>query len=286
MHPFVFQLSIIPSKTQENARMNIGNKARNLTTLKSSGYNVPDFFVLPPSYADKPYLIKDKLQKSVDPRKKYAVRSSGIKEDMADYSFAGQYYTGLNIQGIDAMSHEVQLCYDSVNSDTVRAYVQQNAIDAKDLKLAVIIQEMVQPDFSGVAFSVNPLTGLDKEIVLEVAPGLGDAIVSGKISPEEYIYNWYENSMIKTGSVIPVTLAREICHTVLEIQKLFGYPCDIEFAVKDNVIYVLQSRAITKILYSGIRNEWSTADFRDGGVSSTVCKPFMWSLYEYIWEIE
>ena len=66
--------------------------------------------------------------------------------------------------------------------------------------------------------------------------------------------------------------------------RYFGYPCDIEFAVNKNRLYILQAREITSIKYSGIKDIWSTADFKDGGVSATICKPYMWSLYEYIWE--
>jgi pyruvate,water dikinase len=70
-----------------------------------------------------------------------------------------------------------------------------------------------------------------------------------------------------------------------EIMIHFGYPVDIEFAVKEGKLYILQVRPITKILYAGISDQWTTADFKDGGVSATVCRPFMWSLYEYVWEI-
>ncbi|MBP0976806.1 MAG: phosphoenolpyruvate synthase, partial [Oscillospiraceae bacterium] len=74
--------------------------------------------------------------------------------------------------------------------------------------------------------------------------------------------------------------------TALKIQQFFGYPCDIEFALENDELYILQARAITKIIYSGIKDQWTTADFKDGGVSATVCTPYMWSLYEYIWESE
>lgn len=264
--------------------MIVGNKARGLQILQEHGFNVPEFFVLPPSYAGKPKFIRDALRKQLDPKKYYAVRSSGTKEDMPEFSFAGQYHTSLNARGIDEVIAEVKTCYESVSSDTVQAYLKQNDLSATDLQLAVVIQEMVQPDHSGVAFSVNPLTGNDKEIVVEITPGLGDALVSGRVNPEEYIYNWYDETFAKQGSMINEKLARELCNAILKVQTIFGYPCDVEFAIKDGTIYLLQTRAITKILFTGIQDEWTTADFRDGGVSSTVCMPFMWSLYEYIWE--
>ena len=65
----------------------------------------------------------------------------------------------------------------------------------------------------------------------------------------------------------------------------FGYPCDIEFAFEAGKLYILQARPITKIIYSKVFDQWTTANFKDGGVSATVCKPYMWSLYEYVWEI-
>jgi pyruvate,water dikinase len=66
--------------------------------------------------------------------------------------------------------------------------------------------------------------------------------------------------------------------------KYFGYPCDIEFAIYKEKLYILQARKITKLEYLGYHYLWSTADFKDGGVSASVCTPYMWSLYEYIWE--
>lgn len=265
--------------------MNVGNKAANLHTLKDNGFNVPDFFVLSPLLAGDSAAIRRALDGKIDAHRKYAVRSSGIKEDLPGFSFAGQYYTCLNVQGLDAVAQEAEKCYASVSSRTVTAYLKRNNMPTTGLQLAVIIQDMVAADYSGVAFSVNPLTGADKEVVIEVAPGLGDAIVSGRVNPQEYIYDWYDQTFVKTGNVISEQLARDLSAQVLKIQVLFGYPCDVEFAVKDGVIFILQARAVTKILYGSIRDEWTTADFKDGGVSSTVCKPFMWSLYEYIWEI-
>ena len=107
--------------------------------------------------------------------------------------------------------------------------------------MSVIIQEMVDSEFSGVVFTLNPLTGNDKQMLIEIAPGFS------------------------------------------KIQLYFGYPCDIEFAIKDNILYILQARKVTSIKYMDIEDMWSTADFKDGGVSATVCSPYMWSLYEYIW---
>lgn len=261
--------------------MNQGNKAKNLTILKDAGFNVPTFIVINNESGD----TKKYLNKFIKPNKLYAVRSSGNLEDLPGLSFAGQYYTALNIKGVNNVLKEIDKCYDSIKSATVKSYLKNNNLSEEGLKMSVIIQEMVDADYSGVAFSINPLSGDDKEIVVNIAKGLGDAVVSGHITPTEYSYNWFNDSVTKNSDLISDKLLQKIVKTVLDIQVLFGFPVDVEFAIKDDKMYLLQSRAITKILYQSIDDQWTTADFKDGGVSSSVCTPFMWSLYEYIWEI-
>jgi pyruvate,water dikinase len=263
----------------------IGNKAKNLQILKTAGFAVPDFIVLPPEYEKDSAKIKSALERFVKPNRQYAVRSSGTLEDTADLSFAGQYFTALNVCGLSDITDAVKKCYESIRSKTVMSYLKKNSISNENIGMAVVVQEMINGDMSGVAFSINPLSGADKEIVINVAEGLGDVIVSGQVTPEEYVYNWYDEKIVKSGELLDEVSCLKLANIVLKIQILFGYPIDIEFAIKNKKIYLLQARAITKILYEGIPDEWTTADFKDGGVSATVCTPFMWSLYEYIWEI-
>lgn len=272
----------------------IGNKAKNLSILKNRGFNVPNGIILDSDIYDiikkNNFIVPDDVKKEIsdriDQNKKYAVRSSGLKEDLSDLSFAGQYRTTLNVSGIDNICQAIIDCYNSITSNTVIAYSKNNNISVKDFKIAVIIQEMINSDISGIAFTINPTSGNDKEIVVELARGLGENIVSGRLIPENYIYNWYENKIINAGKLISKNKLKDICKTFLEIQIYFGYPCDIEFAIKNSKLYILQSRAVTKIMYGKIKDQWTTADFKDGGVSATVCTPYMWSLYEYIWNIE
>ena len=229
--------------------------------------------------------IKSEIKTKIDLSKKYAVRSSGLKEDLSDFSFAGQYESFLNTEGLENIFKNIIESYKSMFSNTNLSYLINNNINYKDFKMAVIVQEMVDSDFSGIAFTINPLTGIDKEIVIEIAEGLGDKIVSGKIIPKNYIYNWYLQEWIeKEGKYLNKNILNEMIEVFLSIQIHFGFPCDIEFAINDNNLYILQARAITKINYTKITDQWTTADFKDGGVSATVCHPYMWSLYEYIWE--
>ncbi len=226
------------------------------------------------------------VEENICPDKKYAVRSSGTREDLDNFSFAGQYETFLNVQGMDPLERAIIGCYKSMFSEVMLTYLVNHSIPADDLKMSVIIQEMIASEYSGIAFTVNPVTGNDKEILAEVAEGLGDNIVNGKVKPEQYFYNWYEEQFHydRDNRLLDKNMLDKMMKTFLEIQTFFGYPCDIEFAIEQGELYILQARAITRIKYSGIKDIWSTADFKDGGVSATVCTPYMWSLYEYIWE--
>lgn len=302
----------------------LGNKALFLMQMKKSGFEVPDGMVLDSNtYLEIiKYNKKDKklaellqrltkknvneisnkilkeledlkldpttkqvLEKRIKKNKKYAIRSSGLKEDLENFSFAGQYATFLNIEGVEQIETKIIDCYRSMFKNTILSYLENNNISSSDLKMAVIIQEMVASEYSGICFTINPTTGNDKEMVIELGKGLGENIVSGKISPEQYYYNWYDKKVKNNkNKLLSKKKVEELGEVFIQIQEFFGYPCDIEFAIEKNKLYILQARRITKIRYSSIKDMWSTADFKDGGVSATVCTPYMWSLYEYIWE--
>ncbi len=226
------------------------------------------------------------LSRRLDREKAYAVRSSGMKEDMEAYSFAGQYDTFLHIRDMEAIAAQVVRCYQSMFGETILNYLVYRKIDFTGYAMAVVIQEMVPAEYSGICFTVNPITGCDKSMLIELAPGMGDALVGGRVKPERYSYDWYEGSgRAEDGaSALDRERIESLGEEFLKIQLLFGYPCDIEFALAGGALAILQARQITRLNYAGLRDLWSTADFKDGGVSAAVCYPYMWSLYEYIWE--
>lgn len=308
----------------ENNYNNIGNKAKFLIQMKSKGFNVPKGIVLDSDIYDEvikyndlennifkllnklnndnikdvslelfnlfnsvsiPKNIMDEVYSKVNSKKLYAVRSSGTKEDLENFSFAGQYETFLNVSVSD-LEEKIISCYKSMFSEVILSYLINNNISFEGLKMSVIIQEMVNSEYSGICFTINPISGNDKEMLIEVSKGLGENIVSGKTKPEQYYYNWYDKTVSynKKNKILNKKLLKEFGEVFLNIQLYFGYPCDIEFAIRKNKLYILQARKITSIKYLDIKDMWSTADFKDGGVSATVCTPFMWSLYEYIWE--
>lgn len=304
---------------------NVGNKGKSLMELTHQGFNVPKGFILDTDVYDKTiedchiaaeidkqllklnksnvkeisrnlsslfdkatlsFEIKEKIALLTDEGHKYAVRSSASKEDLAGYSFAGQYDTFLNVSK-DEIEASIIKCYRSIFSENILSYLNGNGLGTDDLKMSVVVQEMVDSDLSGICFTINPQTGLDTQMLIEVSRGLGENIVSGRNRPQQYHYDWYEDKQvepIESDPLISRDKLLKIAREFLRIQLFYGYPCDIEFAIKDDKLYILQARAITSIKYSGIKSSWTTANFKDGGVSARVSVPYMYSLYEYIWE--
>jgi len=202
-----------------------------------------------------------------------AVRSSATAEDLADASFAGQQETYLNVCGEEALLQKVLECYASLWGDRAVVYRQKQGYDSSRAAIAVVIQQMVESDGAGVLFTVNPSTGNKEEMQINASYGLGEAVVSGRVTPDEYICD--RNGAVKScilGSKemeivydshgtkeIPVSEERRRARalTEREIKKLvdaalrveahYGTPMDIEWAVKDGVIYILQARAITTL---------------------------------------
>mmetsp|Transcript_10320 Transcript_10320/g.21876 ORF Transcript_10320/g.21876 Transcript_10320/m.21876 type:complete len:915 (+) Transcript_10320:210-2954(+) len=117
-----------------------------------------------------------------------AVRSSGTCEDMPDASFAGQHDTYLNVNPtVDNVCKHVVDCFSSIFTSRAIAYRERNGLSHVDAGMAVVVQAMVQSHSSGVLFTANPLTGRRNESVLEVVPGLGEALVSGLTEPDRYV---------------------------------------------------------------------------------------------------
>jgi len=116
-----------------------------------------------------------------------AVRSSATAEDLPDASFAGQQDTYLNIRGIEALVASVRKCWASLWTARAIAYRLKNQIDQDSVALAVVVQELVPAEAAGILFTANPLNGARHELVINAAWGLGEAVVSGAVTPDTYI---------------------------------------------------------------------------------------------------
>ena len=116
-----------------------------------------------------------------------AVRSSALDEDGAAASFAGQHDTYLNIRGASAVLDAVHRCVRSAASKEALAYRTQRGLALDDVRIAVLVQELVPADVSAVAFSMNPLSGSRDEIMINSNWGLGESIVGGMATPDTYV---------------------------------------------------------------------------------------------------
>lgn len=298
-----------------------GGKGASLKVLSDANFPVPPFHIIEsPIYREAESLhftkIPDSFEKTflqiLDRFKNVsvAVRSSATKEDGTQYSFAGIFDTYLDLKSENDIRDAVIKCWKSLITPRSLQYCKQNGIDETTLEMAVVIQEFIEPDFAGVLFTVNPITGNDDEIMIEACHGTGEKLVSGLISPSSFILNGHainshtnlgssntftkdsyshinEKNLIKNSSdkmdIQPsIQILSNLKSIALAIQAHYGTPQDIEFGVKDQRIYIFQSRPITKIQYSKNLGNWTTSDFRDGGVSSSVVSPVMWGLYERV----
>ena len=186
---------------------------------------------------------------------KVAVRSSATAEDLPDTSFAGQQDTYLNVEGEEALLRAVVDCWSSLWTSRAIGYRDRNKILQSEVSLAVVVQSMVQSESSGVMFTVNPLTGVRTEVVINATFGLGDLLVSGRIEPDEFIVDKesLEIKSSKIGSKLDNSgkqaLIDEEIKTLtgigLKIHEHYDSPQDIEWATIGETFYILQSRPVT-----------------------------------------
>lgn len=220
-----------------------GAKARNLRRLIEHGYRVPQGVVVLPGDETDPRVLAAQLERHIDPSKSYAVRSSADVEDSGEWSFAGQFETRLGVAGVEQLGEAVAAVAVSAHDPRVEPYLRHAGIDPSSVSMAVIVQELVEPEASGVAFSRNPLTGLD-EIVIETVEGRGDVLVSGEATPERWVRRWGEwTERPPTGG--EWAHLDELAETVGRVARQWGHPVDIEWAWDGAGLHLLQVRPLT-----------------------------------------
>lgn len=190
--------------------------------------------------------LKDALKDRLEPAEAYAVRSSANLEDDKELSFAGQFLTRTNVQGLDAVMSAIHDVLNSSKSETLQPYMKKLGETGKELKMAVLVQKMVAPQISGVAFSKNPTTGLD-EVVIEAVHGLGEALMQDGITPARWIYRWGQFTAKPESEAEFEPVIRQIANEARRIQKLYGSPVDLEWAYDGRNVYWLQIRPITAL---------------------------------------
>lgn len=202
-----------------------------------------------------------------------AVRSSSALEDLKGASFAGQYETILNVRNEEELLHSIKCCWASYFSSYAQEYAKNNHISLSDVKMGVLVQGMVDADVAGVIFSSNPVTFNHNEILINANYGLGESVVDGMVTPDLFIVHKEKRFItkelgLKDIKIIPGENGKETVHVPINLQEVFcledekilaltditkkiedyyQHPVDIEFAIKNNHIFILQARPITTL---------------------------------------
>lgn len=207
------------------------SKAENLEIMKKNGINIPEFIIVDEI---------EKIDLSFSDSEKFAVRSSYSAEDGEQASYAGQFATLLNV-GRNEISKAAEEVFSSYSRKNYRSEISSE-------KQNIIIQEMINADFSGIIFTSNPL-GILNEIVIVVGNGIGNNVVEDKIETANYYYNCDDEQYFYTlpdgMERLSADMLSKLVENALKIKNIFNRAMDIEFAVWKNELYILQARPIT-----------------------------------------
>jgi len=202
-----------------------------------------------------------------------AVRSSATAEDSAVASWAGELESYLGVQKKDLIKY-VKECWSSLFTPRAIFYRIEKGLGGSKVSVAVVVQKMVESDTAGVCFTVHPVTQDRNQMIIEGSWGLGESVVAGKVTPDTYIVDKKKMSIldvsvneqlteiVRVGRItkerkVPKAKANQQClseNKILElgavckqIENHYGFPCDIEWAIENNKIYIVQSRPITTL---------------------------------------
>ncbi len=245
--------------------------SNDVETVRKVGQHVRQTLLTVPM----PQPIAAAVKQQVDADHAYAVRSSATAEDLPDASFAGQQDTYLNVRGEADLLDAIRRCWVSLFTDRAILYRYQNGFSQREVQLSVVIQQMIMAETSGILFTADPLTGHRYTVSIDASFGLGEALVSGLVSPDAYRVDKRNRQIIerqiadkqiaifpeKGGGTRQETLSDvQRAQTVLtdtqilaladmgiQIEAHYGSPQDIEWAITDGQLYLLQARPITSL---------------------------------------
>ncbi len=242
----------------------LGGKAFSLSKLVHAGkFNVPKAFVVTTevskvyahtgtvcSYESEIFNFFDNLDCEF-----VAVRSSAVVEDGATAVWAGQFQTFLYVDR-SMLIDRIQACMDSAKTERVIAYKENVARvgESTDMHVAVLVQAMVSPNIAGVAFSVHPISHNANTVLIEAVEGIGSTLVDGSLTPDTYELDKVTGGTLsaqcgveKAKGIMSVQEQQDLLSLIINIEKYFHCPQDIEWAIASGFIWILQSRPITGV---------------------------------------
>ncbi|WP_347355008.1 PEP/pyruvate-binding domain-containing protein [Intrasporangium sp.] len=258
----------------------VGGKAANLGELLGAGFDVPGGFVVTTTayrQAARGALSADEIRDIPPPPEvaaaitqayaalgggAVAVRSSATAEDLPGATFAGQQDTYLDVEGAEAVLTAVRDCWASLWSERAVAYRVRLGIDPADVAMGVVVQRMVPADTAGVMFTADPVTGARDRVVINASEGLGEAVVSGAVTPEQLVVtsdgrvverSRGRGERSRSAIVLTDADAAALARTGRLIAAHFGSPQDVEWACHAGRFRIVQSRAMTALPPAPIR---------------------------------
>lgn len=253
-----------------------GGKGASLAAMTAEGLPVPPGFVIPAYMLEQSvdaeqlrelvlvhdYREAQALVRQAEPPReaiigcyerlgsgKVAVRSSACAEDSETASYAGQQETYLNVSGDDEVYARVVDCWASFFSERALFYRFRKG-SLMDLGMAVVVQKMLDPIKSGVIFTVDPVNRRRDRMIIEAVFGLGEQVVSGAVTPDHYVVDHSANikrEHIVNRRVLESEEMRQLVALGSKLATYFGAPQDIEWAIAEGKIYLLQSRPVTTL---------------------------------------
>lgn len=219
-----------------------------------------------------------------DSEQAFAVRSSATLEDLAEAAFAGMHETRLNCRGVGAVLDAVQACYESLWSEEAIAYRQHHGFAHREARMAVVVQTMIDCDVAGVGFSLHPVTGDPRTIVINANTGLGESVVNGEHEVDHFEIDRISRQVTRSrtgrkttrvacnregGGVVTEHVAKldltqpcldsgqlaRLAELQVAVDTACGFPQDIEWGIAGESLHLLQARPVTRIPARWTRDE-------------------------------
>ena len=262
----------------------LGGKGAALARLEALGFDVPPWFAVPADTGFTPSELQTHTE-ALGPGP-FAVRSSGLAEDGAAHSFAGQFESHLEVSPAQVFG-KISQVRASADSDAIRAYCREHRLPPPAAP-TVLVQRMIHPRCAGVAFSADPVSGERTTVVISAVEGTGEKLVSGEVDGETWSVGRFGNIVSRPeNAVLSGADALQIAHLARRCESASGRPQDIEWAIDDDgKLWLLQSRPITTL--AGIPDPgdtlrvWDNSNIAEsyGGVTTPLTFSFARRIYE------
>ena len=237
--------------------------------------------------------------------KAFSVRSSSTMEDLSGAAFAGQHDTFLNCVGEKEIADKIKQCFLSLWHDRAVAYRHKQGFTQRDTTMAVVVQRMIHADTAGVGFSINPVNGNVHEILINANYGLGESVVSGESTVDQFIVSKKDSRILqrtvaeKEEKIVSLARGTKTVHLSgrealkpcltdkqikqvaalnAKVEKHYGFPQDIEWAFQASQLFLLQARPITTLPAHWTRDESAER-------YPSVITPFTWDFVEKAFHI-